>query len=353
MNISDPPRLLQCLITGGAGFIGSALTRELAGRGMRVVCLDDGSAGDSVRVPGPLRADSVRGDVGEPGLLAGVLRESGPFDVLFHLAARVGVRAVLRDPEACRRANLAGVRALVDAVGSLPAPSRPRVLAASSSEVYAEGCEPLGEDAPLRAADARGRFAYAASKRIGEELLDSAAGLWARTRGPVHLRLFNVVGPGQSAESGMVLPTFIEAARAGLPLGVHGDGLQVRTFAHVDEVARVLAELALHPALPAGPLNVGGRARTSIAGLARAVVADCGSLAPIVRVDPLASLGPAFEEVTHRVPDLTRLGSVGIAPPCMTLAAIVADTLDRHPASPVAGLAPAGAGRRACASPAS
>ncbi len=357
MTASDPPQRLQCLITGGAGFIGAALARELARGAGRVTCLDDCSAGDPGRLAGLESVDFVRGDVGEAGVLAAVLHERGPFDVLFHLAARVGVRAVLRDPEACRRENLAGVRALIDALQNLSVEQRPRVLAASSSEVYDDGREPLGESAPLRTAEGCGRFAYAASKRRAEEMLE-AAQLWASGRGPVHLRLFNVVGPGQSAEGGMVLPTFVEAARAGRPLSVHGDGRQVRTFAHVDEVARVLAELAHRADLSAGSLNVGGRARTTIGELAREVTRRCPEAAGIESVDPRVSLGPAFEEVPFRVPDLQRLAALGVSVPRMSLAEIVSDTLDRHPPASVAETVPtetvqAGSGRRACASPAS
>ncbi|MDP6538771.1 MAG: NAD-dependent epimerase/dehydratase family protein [Planctomycetota bacterium] len=352
MNSPDPPRPLQCLITGGAGFIGAALARELAGRGGRIVCLDDLSTGDPERLAGVERVRLVVGDAARADEIARALAEDGPFDILFHLAARVGVRAVLRDPQACRRENLAGVRTLAGALADLPPAARPRVLAASSSEVYAESREPLGEQAPLRPAGGRGRFAYAASKRRGEQLLDEAAAPWPGESGPVHLRLFNVVGPGQSSAGGMVLPTFVEAARAGLPLGVHGDGRQVRTFAHVDEVARVLADLASLPVLPAGPLNVGGRARTSVAHLARTVVEACGGGGTVARVDPRASLGAGFEEVAHRVPDLSRLAALGIALPGMSLEEIVADTLARH-RSRAGGGAAAGVGRRACASPAS
>ena len=154
---------------------------------------------------------------------------------------------------------------LIDALRLIPDEGRPRLLAASSSEVYADANVALEECSPLRSERGAGRWAYAASKVRAERLLDEARALWPRGAGPVHLRFFNVVGPGQDAGAGFVMPRFVEAAREGLPLHVYGDGGSTRTYAHVDEVADTLSRLASHPALPEGPLNVGGsRGRASL-----------------------------------------------------------------------------------------
>ncbi|MEE2940217.1 MAG: NAD-dependent epimerase/dehydratase family protein, partial [Planctomycetota bacterium] len=168
---SSPP----ILVTGAAGFIGAEVCAALTGAGCRVLGLDDLSAGDEGRLA-DLPADLfelVVGDVRDR-LLLGALLEEEP-GVVLHLAARVGVRTVLEDPRGCEQENLEGVEVLAEALRAASA-SRPapRVVAASTSEVYAESSAPRGEAAPLRPARAEGRWRYAASKRRAEELLDDA-----------------------------------------------------------------------------------------------------------------------------------------------------------------------------------
>src|SRR5204863_4907589 len=133
-----------------------------------------------------------------------------------------------------------------------------------------------------------------------EILLDAAA----HERGPVHMRFFNVVGPGQDSTQGMMLPTFVEHALRGEPIPVHGAGTSVRTLAHVDDVAETIAALVEHDAVPAGPLNVGGTARASVLEIAQCVLALSKSSAGIAHVDPRVVVGPAFEDIDWREPDL-------------------------------------------------
>ncbi|MCA8980538.1 MAG: NAD-dependent epimerase/dehydratase family protein, partial [Planctomycetes bacterium] len=220
----------------------------------------------------------------------------------------------------------------------------------STSEVYAESDGALREGGPLRAEDGCGRWAYAGSKLAAERRFDRCATLWAEDAAPVHLRFFNVVGPGQDADSGMVLPNFVERARVGAALEVHGDGRQERTFAHVEDVARCLTELLAREHLPAGPLNVGGTAHATIEDLAQLVVERAGSSSPVVRVDPRQSCGAEFEDVRRRVPDLSRLRRLSTCPPSRSLVEIVDDCLAAHPRDTALA---AGAGRNVCASPAS
>lgn len=342
---SEPP----ILVTGAAGFIGAAVCRTLTDAGRRVVGVDDLSAGRAARLAGlpePLFTFE-RGDVRDPGRLARLLAER-PSAVL-HLAARVGVRTVLEDPEACEVENLDGARALAGAIAA--AGRATRLVAASTSEVYAESAGLLGESSPLRPREAEGRWRYAASKRRAEEVLDEVE-LPLR---PLHLRFFNVVGPGQDASSGMVLPRFVEAARAGRALEVYGSGRQVRTFAHVDAIARDVAALCapetFGPGTAAlrrdasGALNVGGTARTTISELAELVVQLGASPSAILQRDPRSAVSANFEEVRHRIPDLARARSLGLASAELrsepwALDAIVRDTLKRH-----------GAGRPAAAEP--
>lgn len=316
------------LVTGGAGFVGAALCRVLVERGARVTALDDLSSGDEARLALRDRARFafVRGDVRSSAVLASILARER-FDAVVHLAAVVGVRRVLADPRGARASNLAGVRALIESLGALDERDRPRVLFASTSEVYAEKEGPIAEHDALRAHADDGRWAYASSKREGEELLD-ACGLWPRERAPLHLRLFNVAGPGQSADQGMAVARFVAATLAGEPLVVHGDGRQVRTFAHVDDVAEIVARLVERDPLAAGALNVGGRARTDLGSLARRVVELARSRSPIVHVDPRVELGRAFEDVRVREPDLARLERIVGPVPSRALDAIVTDALE-------------------------
>ncbi|MBL8858261.1 MAG: NAD(P)-dependent oxidoreductase [Planctomycetes bacterium] len=307
-------------VTGGAGFIGRALTAALEARGIATRCVDH-------RLPP--RADS-------PHSVAQMCTEAVRAELerarsVVHLASRVGVRTVVRDPAAVGAENRASARALVEALAPLPFARRPRVLSASTSEVYRPANRPLGEDDPLRGVDENGRWSYAASKVEAERILD-AAHLWEPARGAVHLRFFNVVGPGQDSAQGMVLPIFVEHALRGLPIPVHGDGSAVRTLAHVDDVAATLCALIEHAHLPAGPLNVGGTARASVLEIAECVLALSGSRAGIVRVDPKETVGAAFEDIAWREPDLTRLAALGVPVPSRSLEAIVRDTLARHEA---------------------
>ncbi len=312
------------LITGGAGFIGAALARALGERGRAVTVVDDESAGSFERLAGAL---GVRCRPSVTVALSSASREE--FDCVVHLAARVGVGPVVRDPEACRDHNVTVTQELAAALHRVQEGVRPRVFAASSSEVYLPSSGPLREDDAVRSETDGGRWAYAAAKVACERMLEEAA-LGCGANAPVHLRFFNVVGPGQDSAHGMVLPTFVEHALAGLPIPVHGDGRSVRTFAHVDEVAQTLCDLIGLAHVEGGPLNIGGTARASVMEVAECVLALSGSRAGIVHVDPRRVVGPAFEDVAWREPDLTRLGSLGVGVPSRSLEAIVADTLERH-----------------------
>lgn len=315
------------LVTGGAGLIGAALCRTLQVRGARVLALDNLSAGDADRLPAEV--ELLVADAGDRETLKGLLEQ--PFDAVVHLAGRVGVRRVLQDPEGCREDTRALTRVLVDCLRRIPQERRPRLLAASTSEVYAPASAPLHEGAPLRSSAGQGRWAYSAARL---ELEASLAELATDDPefGPVALRFFNVTGPGQSAESGMVLPRFVEAAQRGEVLEVHGDGQQVRTFAHVEDVAEDLATLVLQRLPHVGPLNLGGGTRTTILDLAQAVVRCAGETgARIALVDPRQEL-PGFEDIRTRIPDLQTARHLGLLCQERSLEELVQDMLVRHQA---------------------
>ncbi len=317
-----------CVVTGGAGFVGSAVVRWALRQGYRVLVVDDLSSGKLERLPmahGHL--ELRRQDAAGAGVLAAALTDSGATRLL-HLAGPVGVRRVLSDPGAAEAQILALGRAVIAELASLPSP-RPRLFAASTSEVYAEQLGPMGEDSPLRAPGGAARWCYALAKRACEERFDRS-GLWPEARGPVHLRLFNVVGPGQDADGGMVLPTFLTHALAGRPLPVHGDGRQERTYGYIDDVAADIGRLVFELDAPPGALNLGGSAAASATELAelvlRTVAAEGGPRGQLRRVDP-AALMEGFAEVQRREPNLARARALGLGESCRSLNAIVEGTL--------------------------
>jgi nucleoside-diphosphate-sugar epimerase len=293
--------------------VGSRVTRLLLERGARVVVADDLSAGGPERLRALEEAACLRRvDVSAPRAFSDLLQREGPFDTIIHLAARVGVRRVLSDPEGCRREHLDACSGLIEALAACD--RVPRVISASTSEVYSESSRPLSERSPVRSTDGIGRWAYAASKRAVELALDEASSRGGWSVAPLHLRLFNVVGPDQDAESGMVLPTFVRCALTGEALPIHGSGEQVRTLGHVQDVAEDIVRLALGRELPVGALNLGGDLRCTVLELATRVAQLAGrDLSCLQHVDPTQTLDPHFEEVQHRVPDLTRARALGLA----------------------------------------
>lgn len=318
----------RIVVAGAAGLIGSAVARALHARGVEFLALDR-RPGLAVRIAELDDADVWRRE----------LDRFGRPDAVLLLAGVVGVARVLADPEAARRGNAEPLAAMLTALAGVRDDDLPRVVFASSSEVYLPADRPLREDDPVREVSSTGRWAYAAAKVAGERAL-TAARAWPAGRAPVLARFFNVVGPGQESSQGMVLPNFVERARAGSALLVHGDGAQVRTFGHVDEVARVLVELLLRDSVPGGPLNVGGVARATVRELAEAVVRAAGG-GRIEHVDPRRAVHATFEDVRWRVPDLERLVSLGIELPRMDLDGIVRDVLERHESASLACASPA------------
>ncbi len=326
---------LTCLVTGGAGFVGSHLVEALLARGARVRVLDDLSAGrpenlEAVRHDARLRV--VVGSAADPRAVLEAVRGAS---VVFHLAAVVGVRRVWEAPAHAYEANARSSALVLAAAARAGA----RVLFASSSEVYGRGGPaPLAEDAPLLAgADDPRRWAYARSKALGEALAERHArrdGLSA-----VCVRLFNVVGPRQRPEGGMVLPRLVRQARAGEPLCVFGDGRQTRSFLDARDAARALCALG-RPGGPTGPCNLGAERETSILALAE-LVRD--ALAPglsIVRVPYEEAYGPGFVEPRRRRPDLTRLRALTGIRPAVPLERTVLELARECPARPLSGAVP-------------
>jgi UDP-glucose 4-epimerase len=294
---------MRTLVTGGAGFIGSHLSERLLAAGDAVCVLDDLSTGAFRNIahlhdhPG---FRFVAGSVLDRPLVRTLVEES---DVVFHLAAAVGVRRILEQPRRSIEVNLRGTEHVLAAA----ARTRPRVLIASTSEVYGKNTwAPLREeDDSILGPTSITRWLYAFTKAADECL----ALAYARESAlPVVLvRLFNTIGPRQTGQYGMVVPRFVQQALEGRPITVYGDGSQTRCFTYVDDVVRALQLLATHPAAPGEIFNVGQPHEVRIDALARLVRERTGSASPIVYVPYDEAYGAGFEDMQRRVPDTSKL----------------------------------------------
>ena len=293
----------RALITGGAGFIGSHLAEALLGRGWQVHVLDDLSTGS---------AENVQHLVGRPGFTltvgsaldrAIVAPLVATADVVFHLAAAVGVRLVMEQPVRTIETNIK----TTETVLALAAERGSRVLLASTSEVYGklDGHKFSESDDVVLGPTSRSRWCYAASKII-EEFLGIA---YARERDiPVTImRLFNTIGPRQTGQYGMVVPRFVRQALRGEPLTVYGDGTQRRSFTWVGDVVDAMITLVQHPGAVGEVFNVGHTKEIEIRELAGLVKRLTRSESGITYLEFEAAYESGFEDMERRLPDLSKI----------------------------------------------
>ncbi len=302
---------MNVLITGGAGFVGSHLAERLLSLGHTVAVLDNLSTGslDNVAAlegrPGfTCTIDSV---TTEPVLAEMVDRA----DVVFHLAAAVGVKLIVQRPVHTIETNVHGTEVVLKHAVR----GRKKVFIASSSEVYGKSTNvPFHEDADLvLGPTSKHRWAYACSKLIDEFL---ALAYWKEQGLPVVVvRLFNTVGPRQTGQYGMVLPRFVTQALSGEPLTVYGDGAQSRSFTYVGDVVDALVALADEPRAVGQVFNIGNAEEISIRALADRVRSLAGSSSAIAMVPYDEAYEAGFEDMPRRVPDISRIQSlVGFTP---------------------------------------
>ncbi len=309
----------RCLVTGGAGFIGSHLADALLARGDSVTVVDDLSTGRRENLAGAAaRFPEALTFIHRP--LAHAIREDlrdARFDRIFHLAAAVGVKRIVERPIESIETNILDTADLLHFAGTHgPAPGAPApTLLTSSSEVYGKSSKPEfseSDDCVYGPTTAR-RWSYAASKAIDEYL--ALAWHAQRSLPVVVVRLFNTVGPRQVGDYGMVLPRFVGAALRNQPLPVHGDGSQTRCFCDVRDIVPALDRLLDTPGALGQVVNLGGDRPISIIDLARLVVQTLRSSSAIQPIPYDRAYGPGFEDLQRRRPDLTRARAlIGFAP---------------------------------------
>jgi UDP-glucose 4-epimerase len=294
---------LRCLITGGAGFIGSHLAEVLLNRGDEVFILDDLSTGSVENVRHLKSFDRfhyVFDSITNKHLLAELVDES---DVVLHLAAAVGVRLIVESPVRTLETNVYGTQLVLDAASK----KKKLVFTASTSEVYGKSEKvPFHEDADLvLGATTKGRWSYAASKALDEFL---ALSYWKERKQPVIVaRLFNTVGPRQTGRYGMVVPNFVRQALDGSPITVFGTGRQSRCFCDVRDTVEAILRLLSTDSAVGEVINIGSDEEVSVEGLARLVKQRTNSTSPIEYVPYDQAYEPGFEDMLRRVPCLDKL----------------------------------------------
>jgi UDP-glucose 4-epimerase len=244
-------------------------------------------------------------------------------DRVFHLAAAVGVRLIVEKPVNSIETNIRGTEEVLE----LAARKRRPVLVASSSEVYGKGVRiPFSEnDDVLLGPTVRPRWSYACSKMIDEFL---SLAYWHEKHLPVVIaRLFNTVGPRQAAQYGMVIPRFVRQAMAGEPLTVYGDGTQSRAFAHVSDTVRALLALMDGDNTWGQVYNVGSAEEITIADLARLVIEMTGSSSSLRFLPFEEAYDSNFEDLSRRVPNLTRICTAVGFEPSLKIRDVIADVI--------------------------
>jgi len=297
---------VRAFITGGAGFIGSHLSEALLDAGHAVLVLDNLSTGSMENIarlkgrPGfEYHIDSVDNEL----LLAELIDRS---DVVFHLAAAVGVKLIVEQPVYTIENNVHGTEVVLKHANK----KKKLVVIASTSEVYGKSEDvPFREDSDLvMGPTTKHRWAYACSKAIDEFL---ALAYWKERKLPVIIvRFFNTVGPRQTGQYGMVIPNFVRQALAGEPITVFGDGTQTRSFTHVSDVVGALLKLVVEPKAVGQVINIGNIQEVSILQLAERVRELSGSKSTITFTPYDQAYESGFEDMPRRVPALAKVNAL-------------------------------------------
>jgi UDP-glucose 4-epimerase len=302
---------MRVLITGGAGFVGSHLADALLAAGHEVTAFDNLSTGSIDNIEHlkthPRFRYTIESVQNEPVLAEQIDR----CDVVFHLAAAVGVKKIVEEPVHTIENNVHGTEVVLRHANK----KKRLVVVASTSEVYGKSIDvPFKEDADLvMGPTSKHRWAYACSKAIDEFL---ALAYWKEKKLPVIvIRLFNTVGPRQTGQYGMVIPTFVRQALAGQAITVFGDGTQRRSFTYVGDVVAGLIALMGEPKAIGQVFNIGNGEEISMRALAEKVKAMTASASEIVTIPYDQAYEAGFEDMPRRVPDISKIrGLVGYEP---------------------------------------
>ena len=293
---------MRILITGGAGFIGSHLADYLLGQGHRVTVIDDLSTGSMENIREAKENDCFQyciDTIFDKPLLAELIDDA---EIVFHLAAAVGVLNIVESPVRTIETNVGGSELVLE----IAAKKKKRVLIASTSEVYGKSTKfPFSEEDDLvLGPTTKGRWSYACSKAIDEFL---ALAYHRERRLPVTIvRLFNTVGPRQTGRYGMVLPTFVKQALGGEPLTVFGDGQQSRCFTHVGDIVKGLVQCIACDATVGQVFNLGNTEEVTMNALAERVIEAAESSSAIRYLSYDEAYGEGFEDMQRRVPDIAK-----------------------------------------------
>ena len=315
---------MRVLITGGAGFIGSHLADAYLQRGDEVLIIDDLSTGKIENIQhlkGHPHFHYTIDSVHNHPVTAELVDQC---DVVFHLAAAVGVKLIVESPVRTIETNVRGTEVVL----SIANKKKKKVLVASTSEVYGLSTDvPFREDGNLvMGATTKGRWSYACSKAIDEFL---ALAYWREKKLPtVVVRLFNTVGPRQTGQYGMVIPTFVKQALARRPITVYGDGQQTRCFGFVGDVVEALLKLMDHDQAVGQVFNIGSNQEISILRLAERVKELTRSASEIVYVSYDEAYEEGFEDMPRRVPDISKISALVGFRPQMGLDGILESVID-------------------------
>ena len=317
---------MRILVTGGAGFIGSHVVELLLSQGHWVHVVDDLSTGRAANIAAFRGHPQFRFDRADIVTWDGLWPAAAAADQIYHLAAVVGVRRVLDDPIRVLATNVAGTERLLRAAAD--GGRRPRMMLASTSEVYGfnqNRAQAETDDLVYKAGNWT-RLSYSITKLASEHF----ANAYANKRGlPItSVRFFNMVGPRQRGDYGMVLPNFVLQAVRGLPIQVYGDGKQTRSFCDVRDAVQMLVELAAKELPPGEVVNLGNDQEISIKDLAELVRQRAGGSSKIVYISYAQAYGEHFDDISHRRPELTHLKSMINFAPRWTLADTIDDLIE-------------------------